>query len=109
MPEDGDTMANSHEILFTHKDRSNSKLPTVSHIGGRLSEGVEWCIASEDAIEGILSGRFEFLVRTENGDMNKLVVAKHPRHGPYLKAATDDRQPDTLLNLPEAPQGELEP
>ncbi|MEX0299702.1 MAG: DUF3892 domain-containing protein [Kordiimonas sp.] len=94
-------MANSHEILFVRRNLSNQSTTGITHIGGRLKEGAEWSIPSEEAIKGIQSGRFEFYIHNDAGEVEKLVVARHRRHGTYLKAEHDNVQPQKLLNLPE--------
>tara|TARA_R110002096_G_scaffold335903_3_gene529433 strand:+ start:1669 stop:1965 length:297 start_codon:yes stop_codon:yes gene_type:complete len=94
-------MANSHEILFARRNPSEQSIFSITHIGGRLSEGAEWSIPCTEAIKGIQSGRFEFYIRNDAGTVEKLIVARHRQHGIYLKSEADAAQANRLLNLPE--------
>ncbi len=94
-------MANSHEILFVRRNLSKQSISDITHIGGRLKEGAEWSIPSEEAIKGIQSGRFEFYIHNDSGEVEKLVVARHRRYGTYLKAEKDSDRPQKLLSLPQ--------
>lgn len=94
-------MANSHEILFVRRNPAEQSVSSITHIGGRLSEGAEWSIPCTEAIKGIQSGRFEFFIRNDSGTIEKLIVARHRQHGIYLKSEADAAQASKLLNLPE--------
>lgn len=94
-------MANSHEILFVRKNITDSRIPKITHIGGRLKEGAQWSIPTEEAISGIQSGRFEFFIQNDAGAVEKIVIARHRQLGSYLKSELDKARPDSLLNLPE--------
>lgn len=95
-------MANTHQVLFVKRQEDpRLPIPKITHIGGRLKEGAEWSIPSEEAISGIQSGRFQFFIETNSGEVEQVVVARHRQLGPYLKSELDNTKPETLLNMPE--------
>lgn len=93
-------MTNSHQVLFVRRNITNETVPTITHIGGRLSEGAEWTIPTAEAINGIQSGRFEFYIQNDQDQVERIVVGKHRRLGTYLKSEHDKGYPERLLQLP---------
>jgi len=93
-------MSNSHEILFVRRTANTTAEPTITHVGGKLKEGVPWSIPIADAINGIQSGRFEFYIMNGDGKAENLTIGRHSSYGMFLKTTHDKGKPERLLRLP---------
>lgn len=83
-------------------DRS-SPYERIRAIGGLNPDGKRWELTTDQAIQGIESGRYAFYVERPAGDRVKVVVAKTAAGRKYLKTEADGDTPNNLLALPECP------
>jgi Protein of unknown function (DUF3892) len=93
-------MASLHEVKCINKaDRYNAH-ERIRAIGGQNSDGTNWKLTQEDAIQGNESGRWRFFVRA-HGQFVNVVVAVSRWGNKYLKTEADGEQPNNLLSLYE--------
>jgi hypothetical protein len=71
----------------------------VRAIGGTLSSGIRWEKTEQQAIADIKTGANSFVVSCGDGEVDIVIGVRGLRA--YLKAATDDYVPQTLLDLPD--------
>jgi hypothetical protein len=71
----------------------------IRKIGGSNSDGTSWWLTADEAIVGILEGRYSFYVQAGSRAAD-VVVAEHDGRK-YLKTVADGYSPDDLLSLPE--------
>jgi len=69
-------------------------------VGGVNPDGAHWRITEAEAVAAIEAGRWSFYVESR-GQALPVVVAVSRYGSKYLKGAGDDRQPDSLLRLPD--------
>jgi hypothetical protein len=81
--------------------------PDVSRLGSALrkrgvslSEGPRWTLALDDAIQGVLDGRWSFFIQGVY-DSVRVEVATSPSGRHYLKTEVDRDTPDELIFLPQ--------
>jgi hypothetical protein len=87
-------MASSHEVTCV----STSGNHYVTHLGGRTPQGRGWRVSMQDAVEGVLHGRWVFFI-TADGKRQDLQVAIDQSGTKHLKVKD---QPDgqSLMRLP---------
>jgi hypothetical protein len=93
-------MANNFEVTCVTKNEQAQPTERVTHIGGINGRGRGWRLTRAEAIEGIISGRWQFFVRVGEAKTT-LVVGMSAMGARYLKTELDDGDPRTLLQLPE--------
>ena len=69
--------------------------------GLTFSERPRWSLSLDDAIEGILDGKWSFFIQLDVYDVVSVEVATSPSGHLYLKTEVDHDTPDQLLFLPE--------
>jgi hypothetical protein len=90
-------MAETYQITCINKsDRQNSH-ERIWRVGGTSAGG--WILTEEQAIAGIESGTWQFVVSV-GGTSVWVIVATHLGRK-YLKTQNDGLQPNNLLSLPE--------
>ena len=60
-----------------------------------------WNLPIDEAIQGVLDGKWNFFIELGMYDMVNVVVARSPSGRLYLKTDVDQDTPDQLLVLPE--------
>jgi len=83
-------------------DRYNAH-ERIKNIGGLNPNGTRWKLTEQEAIAGILSGKWRFYVERPPGHRVYVVIATSPYGHQYLKTEADGEQPNNLLALPECP------
>jgi len=89
----------AHRIDCINKDDRYSPHERIQNVGGPNDDGTRWRITLDEAINGILEGRWSFYVHAGGRSVN-VIVAEHERRK-YLKTEADGYSPDNLLSLPE--------
>lgn len=69
--------------------------------GFALSEKPRWRLDVDDAIQGVVEGRWNFFIELGAYDRVNVEVATSPAGRLYLKTAIDQDTPDELLFLPQ--------
>lgn len=87
-----------HQIFCIKKHNRLNPYERITHIGG-YSNGTNWVITQERAIDYILNKQFSFYVMVD-GKKVYVVVSNH-HNKPYLKTENDGFEPNNLLSLPE--------
>ena len=90
-----------HEISIALRDLSRAPSHRITHIGGKLSNGIPWKITAQEAIDGIRGNPTSYFIRLDDGKKAYLVLGTHPLDGTFLTVDGDTREPKKLLNLPE--------
>ena len=67
-------MPDTHEVKCINKTHRQDPHEAISHIGGQ-SNGTIWKITQQEAIDGIETGKWSFIVR-RGGHSAKVVIAK---------------------------------
>jgi hypothetical protein len=93
-------VASQHEILCINKSDRLDPHERILSIGGRNSDGTNWKLSQQDAIEGIEQGNWTFYVRQGGHAVNVIVSVSRFRNK-YLKTESDGEHPNNLLALPE--------
>jgi hypothetical protein len=92
-----------HEITCILKTDRTQVHERIKQIGGvESADGKRWKLAQGEAIMAIETGKASFHVKVR-GTAVPVVVQMSAWGVKYLKATTDNEQPNTLLNLPECP------
>jgi Protein of unknown function (DUF3892) len=68
--------------------------------GLAFKEGPRWTLSTDEAIEGILSGKWSFYIQLGIYEVVNLQLATSPTGRFYLKTEADQDTPDELLFLP---------
>jgi len=91
-------------LRITCIKKSNSQLAheRIQFIGGVDAEGVRWKFSVEEAIEGILIGKWRFYAHAGEHSFWIAVAVSSLGHK-YLKAEHDGEQPINLLSLRACP------
>lgn len=89
----------AYRIDCINKDDRYSPHERIRNVGGPNGDGTRWWITLDEAIAGILGGRWSFYVHAGGRSVN-VVVAEHDGRK-YLKTEADGYSPDNLLSLPE--------
>ncbi len=82
-------------------DRQNAH-ERIRAIGGINPDGARWKLSQEQAIVGIETGKYHFVVSV-NGRTVNVIVATSRFGNKYLKTEADGDHPNNLLSLPECP------
>jgi Protein of unknown function (DUF3892) len=69
--------------------------------GLAISDGPRWMLPLEDAIQGVLDGRWNFFIQLGVYDTVNVEVATSPSGRFYLRTEVDQDTPDELLFLPQ--------
>jgi hypothetical protein len=93
-------MASSHQVLCIKKSNRQSTHERITHIGGKNDNGTAWKITQEEAIEGILTGKWNFHV-SSNGQTVSVIVSTSRLNHRYLTTERDGESQNNLLSLPE--------
>ena len=95
-------MADKIQIKCINKsDRMNAH-ERIKSVGGINTNGTQWKLTLDAAIEGMESGKWRFYVNVK-GDSVWVIVATNASGHKYLKTQNDGDQPNNLLSLPECP------
>jgi hypothetical protein len=68
--------------------------------GLAFKETPRWTLSTDEAIEGILAGKWSFYIQLGIYDVVNIQVATSPTGRSYLKTEADQDRPDELLFLP---------
>jgi hypothetical protein len=68
--------------------------------GVAVTERPRWALSTDEAIAGILSGKWTFYIQLGAYDEVNVQVATSPAGHSYLKTEADQDTPDELLSLP---------
>lgn len=90
-------------VRCIRKNDRTSAYERIRAIGGLNPDGNRWELKSDEAIQGIESGKYAFYVERPAGDRVKVIVAKTAAGRKYLKTEADGDLPNNLLSLPECP------
>jgi Protein of unknown function (DUF3892) len=90
-----------NEVRCINKTNRWDAHDRIHAIGGINTEGNVFKVTSEQAIAGIESGNWAFVVRQAGRTVSVIVATRLGRK--YLKTVADGEQPDNLLSLPECP------
>lgn len=93
-------MANTAQISCINKIPRNDPNESITHVGGKGSDGKPWKLTLADAIHHIESGAWKFYVSV-NGKSVWVVVAVSRANNKYLKTEPDSATTNNLLSLPE--------
>jgi hypothetical protein len=66
-----------------------------------VTEAPRWTLPTDEAIDGILRGKWTFYMQLGVYDVVQIHVATSPAGRSYLKAEVDRDTPDELLFLPQ--------
>jgi hypothetical protein len=66
-----------------------------------VTERPRWTLSTDEAIEGILAGKWSFFIQRGFYDAVNVQLATSPAGRFYLKTETDPDTPDELLFLPQ--------
>jgi hypothetical protein len=69
--------------------------------GFALSDRPRWRLPLDEAVQGVIDGRWQFFIELGVYDTVNVVVATSPTGGRYLKTEVDRDTPDELLFLPQ--------
>ncbi len=89
----------AHRIDCINKDDRYSPHERIQNVGGPNDDGTRWGLTLDEAINGILEGRWAFYVHAGGRAVN-VIIAEHEGRK-YLKTEADGHSPDNLLSLPE--------
>ena len=90
-----------HLVSLINRGQSRHLHEMIKNIGGFDSQNALWKMPQSVAISAIEAGKYEFFMLI-NGKAYDLVVAERSGQK-YLKTTRDEREPSTLLKLPECP------
>ena len=89
--------------VHCHKPDNADADRRIQGIGGVNANTTRWYLPIDDAINGILSGKWDFFVEVR-GRRVKVIVEKNAKSGRlYLTTEGDGFPPNNLLNLPICP------
>lgn len=91
-------MASKHEIKCISKSDRYSPHERITHVGGVNHDGSNWKLPQQEAIKGILEGKWAFYVN-RGGHIADVIVSTSRFGYKYLKTEADGEQPDNLLSL----------
>lgn len=93
-------MATWHEVTCVAADPLAEPPINVTHVGGGTPRGDGWQLTIDEAIEGIVEGRWQLFVSL--GRMRHTLVVGTTRRGfRYLRGENDAQDVTILLRLPE--------
>jgi hypothetical protein len=69
--------------------------------GLAVTERARWMLSADEAIEGILAGKWSFYIQLGVYDTVNVHVATSPAGRSYLKTEADHDTPDELMFLPQ--------
>lgn len=90
-------------VRCIRKTNRSSPYERIRAIGGMNLDGKRWELTTDQAIQGIESGKYAFYVERPAGDRVNIIVAKTAAGRRYLKTEADGDIPNNLLSLPERP------
>ena len=93
-------MTTAHEVTCVSISNREDPYLRVTHLGGQDPRGRLWRLTLNQAIEGILEGRWQFFVNVD-GQRQSLTIDYSPTGYRYLRAESDPDEPVTLLTLNE--------
>ena len=93
-------MSTWHEITCVTRTSHADPALQITHVGGPNPKGRGWRLTLDEAIEGMLSGRWAFFVMKGPQRLNLIVAVSHQGYR-YIKSENDNSVPETLLKLPD--------
>lgn len=76
-------------------------MATLRKRGLAIREKSRWNLSIDEAIEGVLEGKWTFFVQLDMHDIVNVEVARTASGTPYLKTEADQDVPHHLLFLPQ--------
>jgi hypothetical protein len=95
-------VADEIEIKCIKKSDRADAHERIRSVGGVNAQGQRWKLSENDAIAGIIEGKWRFWTQG-GGKKVWVVIAKSAARNEYLKTEADGIIPDNLLALPECP------
>ena len=93
-------MATWYEVTCVVADSRSAPPANLTHVGGGTPRGRGWRLAIDEAIEGILEGRWQFFVSLGR-TRHTLVVGMTKSGFKYLRGENDALDATILSTLPE--------
>ncbi|MBN7816984.1 DUF3892 domain-containing protein [Algoriphagus pacificus] len=87
-------------ILCTKKVSRTSLQGSITHIGGVNGTGEKWTVSTKEAINGILSGEYEFYLLEKRDEIPVLISGEQEKH---LFAIGKESLTNLLEELPDCP------
>ena len=94
-------MTLKHMVNLAKRKQDPGGKEVVTHIGGRLDNGIEWLVSHDEAVENIRSGRSEYFISLKDGSgIEKLIIGTSIYGDTFIKSELDRYEPLRLLKLP---------
>lgn len=91
------------QISCVNKSDRYNPHERIRFVGGLNADGTRWKLSEQDAMDGMVSGKWRFYVERPPAHRVYVVIASSAYGHRYLKTEADGEQPNNLLALPECP------
>ncbi len=90
----------SNQVRCINKSDRDNPYERIEAIGGVNSDGKNWKLTQQEAIQSIETGKYSFYVQM-GGKPVGVIVAKSRYGNKYIKTEADGDEPNNLLSLME--------
>ena len=90
----------SNQVRCINKSDRDNPYERIEAIGGVNSDGKNWKLTQQEAIQSIETGKYSFYVQM-GGKPVDVIVAKSRYGNKYIKTEADGDEPNNLLSLME--------